>query len=703
MRPRASLLVLAALLVLPVSTAHAAARPALGCLRAGGPGTLTVVQADRGGTSQFELFAAGLGGLKELTRTPLGGGCGDSATGGDTTALIAIDHDKADEQHMRVVMRHGDGAFGTPVEVAHIAPDDAVATTPRIAVGPNGDVAVAWVEYVGQPFTDSGEQAVRIVAARRPAGGSFTVPRTVAKLPYDGFLDGTPPVRVGVDAAGATTVVWSRPLPTDDTTEYGDAALETASAPRAGGFGDVSQLSGRVEGFDSFALAVAPGGGALVAWTGTGGLATAERPSATSPFAAAQEIVSTATPSHVDGRPYSPTVALAPDGGAVIAWESFDGDRLAVGATSRAAGQPLAAPRQIWSEPLPGYRAGGAVIIEAGNAGGTAGGSAFFEISHGPNAPYEDVPPRASIAPDGQVTLTWLLPRRFRGDQIPTAWSASGTLATGFGTARQASGNCRAATGLTPFTGDAGPLIAWLDDAGSAVGIPYELFGGDGRVHVQTPDHVLPTTGSPIKLDATAPGGTQSVYQDDPVNVGASCDRACDVRAWIPGAAGQLPKAATGKTLRRGGRTRMSLSTITGEPLAPSRPGPVRVRVRACDADGAVVADTSVAVRLARHPVPPLVKLRDVEARRSGGDVIVTWTTDRNAKRQTFYVTGLKRRQPRSTDDYEELGQIEPPRSGRRHFRLRARSSDAKYVIVDVAARDAPYRERSRTVRVSRP
>jgi hypothetical protein len=148
--------------------------------------------------------------------------------------------------------RTPNGAWATPQTVS----DPGVsASGPTIAVDPSGNAVAAW--------TQSDGTNLRINAAYRPAGGSFSASTMVSAAGFDASAPD-----VSMDSAGSALVAWQR---TDGTNLRVQAAIRSPGA--GGGFGGISTLSD--PGQDAFTPQVAAGpsidANGTVVWTRSDG------------------------------------------------------------------------------------------------------------------------------------------------------------------------------------------------------------------------------------------------------------------------------------------------------------------------------------------------------------------------------------------------------------------------------------------------
>ncbi|MDA0161237.1 hypothetical protein OM076_13240 [Solirubrobacter ginsenosidimutans] len=190
-------------------------------------------------------LSVGGGGWREL---PGLRGCPVIAAAGDgTLALVGLSVNRADTSldGASLVVREPGGAFGAPIVLG----GDSTSGAAAVAVAPGGWVAVAWIER------DVG----LTVLVRRPDGSEV---RTLLE-PFPGVLD-ISDAHVGINASGDVTVAWTR---FDRRTMRLRVARGVAGAAPVAG----PDLASPAESFGELALAIAPAGGSLVAWTDADG------------------------------------------------------------------------------------------------------------------------------------------------------------------------------------------------------------------------------------------------------------------------------------------------------------------------------------------------------------------------------------------------------------------------------------------------
>ena len=223
------------------------------CVRATGvPGEL--LRWSRGG---FTLMQARADGLQDVGAVSLGtlAACPAVAADAATGAAVVAGTDRG---VIRVVQRAPGGRWAAPATIRTTS-----FTDPDVAVSARGDAVLTWAEY------GPNGRSARIRAARRPAGASGWTVETLS--PYRRVTFET--VTVGMTAAGEALALLG--VETADTSGKGYVALATA-APGAGS-APLRRIATTRFG-DEPALAVAPGGRALIAVAGFNDLSVYERP-----------------------------------------------------------------------------------------------------------------------------------------------------------------------------------------------------------------------------------------------------------------------------------------------------------------------------------------------------------------------------------------------------------------------------------------
>jgi len=331
--------------------------PAGRCLRAtGAPGELVRWRA--GGAELVQATSTGFG---ATTRVPLGDvlGC-PSAAGSPSGAGVLAAAVNLDD--VGIALRDPGGSWTRVrrIPMAEIHDVESLAT----AVSDRGDALVVWSE--GQEVGDG--LGARIRAVRRTAGGRLGAPVPLSRL--HAYHAGAPTVSAGMQADGTAIVLWTQDNP---DLRYRKLAF-VAVAPPGRPFGRAQRLSGRVE--RTPALAVAPDGRALAVVPETHRTAVLERP----PGGVFARVAVLGAADVLYDRP---AVALRPGGAAIVAWADFDTDRIFAirrdqpGRFGRA--QPLG--------PIPEDYFAAALALEFGEAPGDLGGRAVRAVFAGDGRP----------------------------------------------------------------------------------------------------------------------------------------------------------------------------------------------------------------------------------------------------------------------------------------------------------------------------
>jgi hypothetical protein len=235
-------------------------------------------------------------------------------------------------------------AFGAPVPV-----DLRDAYEPSITMGPGGAALVLWSTRGLDPV---------LMYTYRPATGAFGAP---AELD-DGYPRGEQAPVVAFDAAGGATVACASAHPDD--------RLLVRTADAGGAWGPVQQI--RAPRAFRPALAVAPGGGAVLAWREDG-----PRRDSTRVVAALRPADGTFGPRQtlagIRRNADEPAVAINDHGTAVAAWVELHGETtFTTGAAFRGPGAP-----------------------------------GFGKATRLTPAREQGASPSVSVAPDGRMVLAW--------------------------------------------------------------------------------------------------------------------------------------------------------------------------------------------------------------------------------------------------------------------------------------------------------
>jgi hypothetical protein len=521
---------------------------------------------------------------------------------------------------------------GGRVEMRAAAHDRGAHFAAPVAIGATAALPDASYDVAVSPRGDavvawvqvSGDNA-RVVAARRAPGGGFGRMEALTPLAADDEAGADWDVAAGIDGAGRATVAWAGPA-TGDQPQVGAASAEPGAA-----WGAPQLLTPSSEGVGRLSLAVAADGGALLAHDGATGGGPAVHLFERAPGATAfgpERILGDAQAGALSG-PSGPALALGDGGAAVVAWRE-DGQGGAVRTITRAAGGAFTAPRTIEPERVPN-----ADLITIPTLGD-------------PPAPSEeaDLGLHVALSSAGRIALAWTA-RRDLPDAPRATVAAAGTLDGSFGPASVLGSPVRASGGVSAFLLRGGePAVAWTDNVAAPSGFGdggIEPAAGGGRIHVARAD-AAPRTPKPPPAAHLRAAPLQRRAQDQPIRVVVDCVAACDVRAYVPDRGGVAAGAAASL---RGGRSRVLRLARTAAGRLP-RSGRVTVQVRVAAPGSRIARALRIRVRLApgaaqrrtrRRPAPPRApRILGARAVRRGGSIRVTWHTAVRARGVTFSV-----------------------------------------------------------------
>jgi hypothetical protein len=376
---------------------------------------------------------------------------------------------------------------------------------------------------------------------------------------------------------------------------------------------------------------------------------------------------------------------MAPDGSAVVAWRGnesagsedvFVASRPATGAWT----QPAAVQRR---------REDRTVFVDFFRASFGVGGSR-------PEPPWDgdNTGVGAAIAPDGAYLVGWGVERRLAfGDRPLAARMVHGQAGGPPSRAEVAGCPCRTVNGVAPLAPAGGaPLLAYTDNVTRALSLGVELPTRFGRLHLAEPGPPG-TEPAPPRVTVRAPRARTLGY-GNALRLRVGCDRPCDLRAYVVGGRGRA-RAVTVATLPRADTVRLAIKPSSDEHLAPPAGGRSRIVVHGFAPNGRTFASRAVPIELRRKPVRPLPRLLNARAVRRGRSVIVTWETDRPARRIRFEVVQQLRRRrgvPFAPEDI--VGR------GRQRFRVRV-AGPADAIGLSVIRNRPPYDRRTIVVPVS--
>jgi hypothetical protein len=618
------------------------------CLRAtGAPGEL--VRTTSSGAELVQVDPSGPRPVAALALARRDHTCAVAAARPGGAGIAAAIADKDDESRIATAIRDPGGSWG-PVHFTATAARAADGL--GVGVSDRGDAVVA---YASTP-----QDVVHIQALRRAPGAALG---PAEELFVRKGIPQSPSILAGMSATGDAIVAW-----TFATSKRGLRELWVAIAAPGAPFAApvrVGQLRHRLP----FSLAVGADGRMLLGFmTGTE-VRVAERPPGGA-FAAPTAVADAADPLGA-----LVTVAVAADGGAIVAWRRFWTGR--VEAVVRTGPGAFGAARTVARRTIDlGVSPLGAIAFRLfeGDAG-----SEF--TSSGPGGERQAGFPRAVVL-GGRALLTWSDVEAHNGVISSSPRSATIPLSGAASEVRTHGAELRLAGSVTPVELASGAAaVAWTDN--------HE--GRDGRVHAAL-EGAADGADPPLpRLRVGAPSRrTLGVSQEFSLPV--TCSAACDVRAQIGDAAG----AGDEISLRRPGTASLHFEPVYRRLVGP-RGGRVRVKLRYGAPGARRAAARTVTLRLRARPLPPIPRVIGAVARRDGDDVVVTWRTDRPRDPEAFLVFVTA-----STDtDAAALGVAEPTRRGLR-LRVRIRNvGPARYATVFAGA-NGPGNWRLTRLRVRR-
>ena len=266
----------------------------------------------------------------------------------------------------------------------------------------------------------------------------------------------------------------------------------------------------------------------------------------------------------------------------------------------------------------------------------------FFSFSSGsdrPSPPHDgdNTGVGAAIAPDGRYLVGWGVERRGPFGDRPLAARMVHGQAGGAPSRRRERGlPLPRRQRLAPLALGGGELmLAYTDNVTRTLSFGIEEASRFGRLHLAEPGP--PGVGpEPPRLTVRAPRA-RTLGFGNALRRGVGCDRPCDLRAYVVDGRGQGRGVAV-TTLPQAGTVRLAIKPSSDEHLAPPAGGRSRIVVYGFAPNGRTFATRAVPIDLRRKPVRPLPRLVDVRAVRQGRSVVVTWGTDRPARRIRFEV-----------------------------------------------------------------
>jgi hypothetical protein len=286
------------------------------------------------------------------------------------------------------------------------------------------------------------------------------------------------------------------------------------------------------------------------------------------------------------------------------------------------------------------------------------------------------------------------------GDRVLAARMAQGEAGGDASRPETAGCSCRSANGVVPLEmAGAEVLLAYTDNVTRLFDFGFEFPIRSGRLHLAEAGPPRPGV-NPPRLRIRAPRATTLGYGNR-LRVRVGCDRACDLRAYVVGGRDRARGVAIG-TLPVAGTTRLAIKPMFDDHLAPPSRGRARVVVHGYGPNGRRFTTLSVPIDLRRKPLRPLPQVLNVRAVRQDGAVVVTWETDRPAKRVSFRVRGrLSRRDRFPVVEESVRGR------GRRTFRVRVplrevrELGDIAVIALSVVRDRPPFDRRTHVVPVS--
>lgn len=654
------------------------------CLRpTGAPGLVGLLGPLERGMSPYDLLRVSADGVDVAATARLGilDECPAVAADPSGRAIVAgAVRRRGHRGTIRAALAAPGGWFGAPVDIARTRTSFSKVVA---AVSPLGDAVVAWALARHVRRGERLDSRTRVVAALRPAGGTFGRPQFLTPWRSASFAP-TAEVAVGMDASGTATVAWALPFP-DRRNIPGLSSVEVATAPPGGPFGPAQVLARRVQYVERAALSVAPDGRALFAHDGQGMVQVYERGPGAPPFARVRRLRSRRDTWE------RPEVALAADGSAIVAWrgEEDEGAEDVLALSRRGAG--------AWTGP---------VAVHRNRRDDASLGEAYaiqFSTSRKPSPPddFGNTGLRAAIGPDGRYVVSWGMERRLPlGDRALAARMVQGEAGGRASRPETAGCACRSINGVVPLTSAGGELLlAYTDNVTTMYDYGLEFARRAGRLHLAAagPPGAGP---DPPRLRVRAPRARTLGFRNS-LRVRVGCDRACDLRAYVVGSRDRARGVAIG-TLPEAGTTRLAIKPTFDDHLAPPSRGRARVVVHGYAPNARRFASRSVPVDLRRKPLRPLPQVLNVRAVRQEGAVVVTWETDRPAKRVSFRVRGRLSRRDRFPVVEESV-----EGRGRRNFRVRVplrevrELGDIEVIAVSVVRDRPPFDRRTHVVPVS--
>jgi hypothetical protein len=466
---------------------------------------------------------------------------------------------------------------------AAIFRDPGGAWSPAVEIAPDDSLLVA---DIATAVSDQGAALVAWVE-RAPDGQALAVKAvrrspgaTPGEVEVLGDTTGTGTLDVGIAADGEAFVAWTGP------TSESRRDITVAIAPPGGPF-TTTRLA-QVSRHARPSLAVAPDGHALVAYSDGQAVQVAERaPGGT--FGAPTRVAELKDPLAANTK-----AELGADGRALVAWSG-----VATGGVylvTRAPGAGFSATTTLTpGEPKMGFD----VFLneQFGGLGDWDWGGA--ELS-------------TALAADGRGAVAWIDPR----PQTHTAKLAVTAFDGGAAVIRTAGGGLRSAYYARAIQlADGTPALTYVDgfsDTGFRVRVAAE--------GASTPEPALP------RVRLRRPAKTTLAGDRAQLRVPVECSGPCELRATLTGTVA----GASGLFLEKGGKGTL-LFVALDDRSDHDRRGRVRVRVSYSGPGGKRVRSTSLVFEVNRtglHP-RPTARIVGLRAVRHGTSIRVTWRTSR--------------------------------------------------------------------------
>ncbi len=399
-----------------------------------------------------------------------------------TTTIVWREYDGANDR-VRASTRAPAGAWpnpATPGAVETISPIGLDASSPQVAVGPDGAATAVWILYDGSNYI--------VQAATRPAGqASFGTPQD---LTATGLNASSPQIATAPD--GTTTVVWGR---SNGSNTIVQAATRPAGQASFGTPEDLSQA-----GQSAFLQSVAngPDGSTVAAWTRSDGSGSAVI-QATLRGAGQSSFGTPETLSQSGQIAGDPKAVITSEGTTIVTWRRNNGSNLIIQAAMRAAGQSSFSTPQDLSQagqsavvPQIGAAPDGTTTVAWNRSNGSRlivqaatrqpGQSSFGTPEDLSSTSASSFNQHVAVAPDGTTTVSWA--RNNGSDAVIQA-------------------STRPPGGPWPDPNVAGSLVD-LSEAGENGQLPQMGIAADGSITVTWQFYSPATGGNNIVQAATS-------------------------------------------------------------------------------------------------------------------------------------------------------------------------------------------------------